>query len=603
MMIARRPQAPGLRSVLTGLTLCVVLQASHASGEIKIADPGLFLNQTESVRIKDHRQFTQRLDQIHHAAPVLTKEERWHLRYLDAFEQSLEGDFDGSEKPLRDVIEHSADPSLAAKAGAVLLTNLAASRRYEAAFELANQLTIHLPEIQDRPARFQVLGNLSQMLNLAGQTHLAIKYAHMMEDTVPSDNTLCYPQTLLLAARYNARQLTSSDPDLRQAIDLCKASKQPILVNTLQLTLSTLYLEENKPARALSLLDRLAPGIRIDNYNPHSLSARMQRAQAYEKLNRDDEAVKAALGAVSMARPGEISGYLKGAYEVLYTIAKRRGDAAQALSYYEHYITQNNGAIDDASAQALAYQTVQQQVLIHKLESEELSKQNNLLLLQQALDTKAVETGRLYITLLLLLLASIAFWLYRIKRSQLRFKWLSHRDGLTGILNYQYFVTEAERVLRQLEKKSDEACLISIDLDHFKRINDTHGHAVGDAVLRHTVEICQRQLRPTDRFGRLGGEEFGILLCECSRERGMEVANRIRMAIGATPLEQGGLVVSVFASVGLAATDISGFDLQRLSMEADAALYRAKRGGRNRVIADIGDGGMAEAEISSASAR
>ena len=149
--------------------------------------------------------------------------------------------------------------------------------------------------------------------------------------------------------------------------------------------------------------------------------------------------------------------------------------------------------------------------------------------------------------------------------------------------------------MQQLEKKAGQACLISIDLDHFKRINDTHGHAVGDAVLRHTVATCQGQLRPTDLFGRLGGEEFGILLRGCSRERGMEVANRIRMAIGATPLEQDSYVVSVSASVGLAATDVSGYNLQRLCMEADAALYRAKRGGRNRVIADIGDCSPVEA--------
>jgi diguanylate cyclase (GGDEF)-like protein len=318
------------------------------------------------------------------------------------------------------------------------------------------------------------------------------------------------------------------------------------------------------------------------------------RAQADAMLGQDSDAMSVALAAVATNGPDTTNEVLRDAYEVLYRIEKKRGNTAAALDYYEHYVTQDKGYLNDISAQAIAFQTVQQQVLTKKMETEELNRQNNMLRLQQALDSKAVETSRLYITLLLVLLASIIFWLYRIKRSQLRFKWLSHRDGLTGILNYQYFVIEAERVLQQLERKSGDACLISIDLDHFKRINDTYGHAVGDAVLRHTVATCQQQLRPTDLFGRLGSEEFGILLRGCSRERGIEVAHRIRSAISATPMQHAGCTVSVYASVGLAATDISGYNLQRLCMEADAALYRAKRGGRNRVITDTETDGVAE---------
>jgi diguanylate cyclase (GGDEF)-like protein len=193
------------------------------------------------------------------------------------------------------------------------------------------------------------------------------------------------------------------------------------------------------------------------------------------------------------------------------------------------------------------------------------------------------------------LLVSIIFWLFRLKRSQLRFKRLSFHDGLTGIFNHQHFISEVDLALRALEKKLGSACLVSLDLDHFKQVNDTHGHAMGDAVLRRTVAICQQQLRPIDLFGRLGGEEFGILLLDCSREQGMAIADRIRLAIGATEVDRDGCVVSFSASFGLACTDTSGYGLQRLFMDADAALYRAKHAGRNRVIADSEDSNLAEA--------
>jgi diguanylate cyclase (GGDEF)-like protein len=577
------------RTVMAGMVLSIL--SAHAAAA-QITQPGAFLDQTESLRIKDHRQFMQRLAQIHRESPVLSTAEQWHLRYLDALEASLEGQFAAAEKPLHNVIDHSGDSTLAARASALLMNNLAITGRYEDAFTLAHQLTIDLPRIKDKAARFQILTYLSQMLDLAGQTDLAIKYAHMLEDNIPPGMNACYPQSKLVAALLSAKRLTSSSPDLKQAIDTCEAGGQPIMATTTQLILGTLYLEEHQPAKALSLLDRIGSDIRINHYYPHTLSAQVQRAQAYEQLGKDDAARKAALAALAMASPGDVNDYLKDAYEVLYRVAKRHGNTASALAYYEHFVAQDRGSLDDASAQALAYQTVQQQVVTRQLETEELGKQNNLLRLQQTLDAKAAETSRLYILLLLMTLASIVLWLYRLKRSQLRFKRLSHHDSLTGVFNHQHFIGEAGRVLRQVEKRLGEACLISIDLDHFKQVNDTYGHAMGDAVLRRTVAICQQQLRPADLFGRLGGEEFGILLHECSREQGMAIANRIRTAIEASPLEKDGCIVAFSASVGLASTATSGYELQRLCMEADAALYRAKRAGRNRVVADTEGGDL-----------
>jgi diguanylate cyclase (GGDEF)-like protein len=325
------------------------------------------------------------------------------------------------------------------------------------------------------------------------------------------------------------------------------------------------------------------------------LSAQVERAQAHAKLGHDNEARKAALAAVAMSRPGDISEWLMVAYQLLYQIEKKQGRDAAALSYYEHYVIQDKGYLNDVSARTLAYQVAMQHMLVQKLETEKLSKQNNILRLQQALDTKAVETSRLYIALLLMTIAFIVFWLFRLKRSQLRFMRLSRCDGLTGISNHQHFISEADRILRLLEKRLGHACLISIDLDHFKQVNDTHGHAMGDAVLKHAVAICQHHLRPADVFGRLGGEEFGILLQECSREQGLEIANRIRIAIGATPMEHDGNGILVSASVGLASTDTSGYELQRLCKDADMALYCAKRAGRNRVIAGSENGSPVEA--------
>jgi diguanylate cyclase (GGDEF)-like protein len=579
--------------LLTGIVLSALLQPIYAATLIN--DSASFLDQAESLRTTDHPRFVQMLQQIHHEARDLTPEERWHLRYLDAWEIMFEGDYAKSEAQLHDVINHAKNAALVTKASALLLTNLGNTRRYEEAFALANQLAANLPSITDPQARFMLLLNLSQMLDFAGQTGLAVKYAHMMEGAVPPGETLCRPLSLQAAALFNAKHLTSSSPELQKAIDTCVAAQQPIYANAMWLILSSLYLDENQPAKAMTLLDRIAPSIHINQYYPHVLSSQVQRAQAYAKLGNDGSARTAALAAIAMSGPNDINEWLKDDYEVLYQVDKRQGHLADALADYEHYVIQDKGHLNDISARTLAYAVAQQQTLVQNLETESLNKQNNILRLQQELATKAVETSRLYIALLLVVLVSIVFWLFRLKRSQLRFKQLSCLDGLTGILNHQHFVCEAERSLRLQEKKSGSACLVSIDLDYFKQVNDTHGHAIGDAVLKHTVTICKQHLRACDLFGRLGGEEFGILLVDCSRDQGMAIADRIRMAIGATPIDIDGCRVSFSASLGLACTDMCGYDLQRLCREADAALYRAKRNGRNRVIADVGNGNLAQA--------
>lgn len=576
------------------MACCVSLQAAHSAETI--TDPARFLDQTESLRTVDHPRFVQMLAQIHHDGPHLSHAAQWHLRYLDAWETMFEGDYATSETELRDVMDHSGDDALVVKASALLLNNLATNRRYEEAFSLANGLTQRLPQIHDPAIRFTLLISLSQMLDFAGQTDIAVQYARMAQDVVPPGETLCRPLSMQVAALYNGKRLRSTSPELQQAIGTCVTGHDPVFANAMWLTLGSLYVDENQPVKALALLNRLAPSISANQYFPHMLSSQAERAQAYAKLGNDSEAKKAALAAVAMSHPDDVSEWLMVAYQVLYQIETKRGHSTTALSYYEHFAAQDKGYLNDVSARALAYETAQQHLLMQKLETESLSRQNNILRLQQALATKAVEASRLYIVLLVLVLISIVFWLLRLKRSQLRFRELSRQDGLTGILNHQHFITEADRALRLLERKLGSACLVSLDLDHFKQVNDTHGHAIGDAVLKHTVAVCRQQLRPADLFGRLGGEEFGILLLDCSRDQGTAIADRIRIAIGTAPAELEDCVVSFSASLGMACTDRCGYELQRLCREADAALYRAKRTGRNRVIVDSGTGNGSRAQ-------
>jgi len=578
-----------LRFAIAAVAWCLTMQPGYAASSA--AEPAKLLAQADSVRSKHHAQFLQIMAQLHHEASSLSESEQWYLRYLDAWNAEFDGNYAEGEQRLRQVIDHSGDSNLAARASSLLVKRLSTNRRYMEAFALANHLASLLPGIKDPETRYELLTDLSETLNFANQTDGAIQYARMAKGALPPGETECLPLMLEAAALLTANRLTSNSQLLHQATDVCTAARVTVTANITWLMLATLYIQENHASKAITVLDRIAPAIRSGDYYPTMLSSQVERAQAYLQLGNLNEAKKAALAALAIVHPDDTGHWVMDDYEVLYEIEKRQRHEAAALIYHERYSALERSHLDDLHARALAYDMTEQHLLVQKMQADDLSKANDVLQLQQALATKAVETSRLYIALLSLLLISVVAWMFRLKRSQLRFKELSSVDGLTGIFNHQYFMGEADRALHLLEKRRGIACLIAIDLDHFKQINDTHGHALGDIVLKRTVTICRQHLRPLDLFGRLGGEEFCILLPDCHRDQGMAIADHIRAALEAALIETDGGVIAFSASLGVACTDTCGYDLSCLCRDADAALYRAKRGGRNRVMAtaDIQD--------------
>ncbi len=160
------------------------------------------------------------------------------------------------------------------------------------------------------------------------------------------------------------------------------------------------------------------------------------------------------------------------------------------------------------------------------------------------------------------------------------------RDALTGLLNRGAIMELLQRELARAWRATSPVSVILADLDHFKNVNDTYGHPVGDAVLRDTAKRLRVPLRLYDSLGRYGGEEFLIVLPGCASTSAVAVAERVRIAIAEISIELPEGRIAVTASFGTAsAGDAQGFESDGLIQAADEALYRAKRGGRNRVEA------------------
>jgi diguanylate cyclase (GGDEF)-like protein len=233
----------------------------------------------------------------------------------------------------------------------------------------------------------------------------------------------------------------------------------------------------------------------------------------------------------------------------------------------------------------MAYQVVRHQSLQQTQQISMLNQQNALLQLQQRVQQQSTENTRLGMALLFLVVAFVALWAIRTKRLQTSLRRMAETDALTGVSNRHHFSQQSEAILAQCARAGEEAALLMFDLDHFKAINDRFGHAVGDWTLQRVVEACRPICRQVDSFGRLGGEEFAVLLSGHNLRAALRMAGDCRVWIAGIDTAESGHSFRITASFGVTTTHMSGYDLTRMMSHADRALYRAKRGGRNQVRA------------------
>jgi diguanylate cyclase (GGDEF)-like protein len=172
--------------------------------------------------------------------------------------------------------------------------------------------------------------------------------------------------------------------------------------------------------------------------------------------------------------------------------------------------------------------------------------------------------------------------LARLVVDEMELRQLATIDCLTGAMSRGSFLNEARHGFRSAVRARAPLSVVMLDIDHFKSINDRYGHAAGDAVLRQVIEVCQANLRQDDVVGRLGGEEFGLVLPNTALEGAAGIAERLRREVEQTTIRFADRTLTVTASFGVAASEGAG-DIDMLIVAADEALYRAKAAGRNRV--------------------
>lgn len=161
---------------------------------------------------------------------------------------------------------------------------------------------------------------------------------------------------------------------------------------------------------------------------------------------------------------------------------------------------------------------------------------------------------------------------------------LATTDALTNTFNRRHFIEQSRVEQSRCQREKYGYALLMLDLDSFKAVNDTYGHACGDAVLINTVKAIKLELRDYDLLGRMGGEEFAILLPNTTRSSALAISQRIRCSIENLKIECNKHSIKATVSIGIALDDDASIDLEEIFLIADKFLYHAKENGRNQVV-------------------
>ncbi len=557
--------------------------AASASYEQRLAE-------ADALRSADPQRFAILLDGLDVDAARSSAGQRQHLQYLRAYQSVVHRNHvDQGVAQAKVLFKQASIIDLRYRAGSLIANSYAINRNFSEGLRYLNQTLPMRKRVLDKDIRHDGIDAAAALYNQLGQYQLGLRYARETLADDPNARARCLAGHFQIESQYHLQLLSADDLALQQGIARCLAIKEKLPANFIRLVLARKWATRGEAGNAIALLEDNVAEVDAIGYN--FLSAEVHALLAQLTLGQADVAAarRHAQEAISHATDLPSAMSLADAYNVLYQIAERQQEPVAALGFYRRYAEADKAHVTDVNARELAYQIVREETLQKTQQIERLNSENQLLVLQQRIDQQANQNTRLLMLLLALLVALIGYWAYKVKLVQQSLRRFAETDALTGISNRHHFTLRAERALVGAAADGEPCTLIMFDLDHFKLINDSYGHEIGDWVLKQVARTCEGLCRRMDQFGRLGGEEFAILL------RGIDLCSATRLAedcrVRLTQIDSGetGHAFMVTASFGVSATTLSGYNLDKLLSHADRMLYSGKRSGRNRVHAYTGE--------------
>lgn len=562
-------------------TLCCLLYCFSPFSQAK--DFQALLEQADSIKSADYMTFSRTINSIHPDYEQLTATQKLYFNYLNAYAIAYSGDFEQAVSKLTVLLRDNEPSELTFRIKSTLLNIYVLSKRYLDAFVIADELLHQDSRITDVRSKEQAYRTIAMLNNTVSNYDVAWFYANKVLTSAVEPSSICAAWQLRIEAMYFLRHRDFL-ADSATALTQCAQAGELIFQNIIVAYNARYYLDNQQSEQAIILLQQYYDDLIKANY-PHltaAFSALLARA-FYDKQDYVQAEYYANRG-VASGMDSKYTEPLAWSYQVLYRLARQKNDYQVALQWYEKYTETDKAYLDEKATQQLAYHRARNDIEIKNQRIELLDKDNELLHLQQNIYREEVKNNRLIMSLLILLVLISVLIAYKGLSGRRRFKLIAEFDQLTGISNRYHFNNQALYALEKCQYEGKPAALILFDLDRFKTINDEYGHAAGDWALQQVVSICRHFVRNNDVFGRIGGEEFAIVLPDCQADKAVLLAEICRDAINEIDTREKASDIVLSASFGVSSSDSSGYQLKHLLADADAAMYKAKQAGRNQVM-------------------
>ncbi|MDC0602934.1 GGDEF domain-containing protein [Aliiglaciecola sp.] len=541
------------------------------------------LNRADQLRSADFSAFEELMSEIEHNHDLMSLQQRHFYQYLKGYQNTFRGKVDEAISSYIQIENSNAPDELKLRSLGSLVNNYAIKRDFYMGAKAINRLLEKRKLVNNQQSidRSSVVAGI--FYNQALQFSLGLKIANQLLNRDISPRQTCFARQIKVESEFELATILSDYSYANQSVDYCKKHDENLVANVIVTFVGESLTNEGRIEESQQLLMAALEDTLNAKYPPLIGVHYALIANNNLLLNEPELASKNALLAYdSIQNFGNTKALVK-SLEVLYKAAELQGQYRQTIEYLKRFNEADKAYLDDTKARGLAFQQAQYE----KQEQDNtiilLDKQNALLTTQAQLSQEQSQNNRLALALALSLLVVLFGWIYRSRKIQRQLRKMAETDELTGISNRHYFNNRADKLLKQAKQQNQPVSFVLFDLDHFKKVNDNFGHQTGDWALRRAVIEAKLVCRKVDVIGRMGGEEFAILLPGCDVNKALDVAELCRRAIEKIDTRETDHNFRITASFGVSETLTCGYNLDKLFAGADAALYCSKDSGRNRV--------------------
>ncbi len=511
-----------------------------------------------------------------------------HYQFLVNYEISFKGDHPQAIANLEKLVTQCEDLRALIRINAMLANIYVIGGKFEPALINIDAVISNAEQTNDKPSRVLAYSVAAIVYNLLKQTDLSQQYSQLLYQLDPTESHKCE------ADYYKARALLVAETgingtDMDAVAQQCLQSNNPLFAYFLLLNYHRFQLKtaDSTGGDLVKVrLDLLEIKAAVDQHiykNLHALFYALL-AETESKLENSSQAIEFAEKSLAMNESiGDSDQYII-ALNVLENEALKVQQYDKSYEFLHLKSEAEKRIFNQNKAKEMAFMTVKHANLAKVFEIEQLNKQNSILALEKQLAKQEANNQKLVILLILTILVFLTLLLLRMKKRYNYFKGVSEIDHLTKVLTRKAFEDQMEVLMHKARNKNHPIHVAIMDLDHFKQVNDSHGHLIGDWVLKNVIYACKEKMEDTMLIARLGGEEFCIVKLGSALSDMFEKVEDMRVAIETLDCSESGADFKVTASFGIASSTHSGHSLHMLLTHADLALFEAKKRGRNQVI-------------------